>query len=118
GGLPGNAIGSTRCSGGDAALVADAAADHGLRLPALTAEQSGAIAATLDDMVSISNPLDYHTFIWIDQPALEKTFAAMAACGFDLLLLLLDLPRADRCDPADWLHSLAALKTKIGRAHV
>src|SRR5699024_8396231 len=52
GGLPGNTIGSMSCSGGDAALVADAAADHGLRLPALTEAQTAAVAATLDDLVN------------------------------------------------------------------
>ena len=111
GALPGCAIGSMSCSGGDAALVADAAQAHAVTLPVLTNEQTGRIAATLDDLVTISNPLDYHTFIWIDQPALENTFRAMASCDFDLLLLILDLPRTDRCDPADWLHSLRALMT-------
>lgn len=109
GALPGNAVGSMSCSGGDAALVADAAMAHDVRLPALTEDQHAKVGATLDDIVSVSNPLDYHTFIWAQREALERTFRAMAACDFDLLVLVLDLPRADRCDTADWDVSAEAL---------
>src|SRR3546814_10928552 len=71
--------------------------------------------ATLGPLVTVANPLDYHTFIWANEPAMTATFAAMVAAGFDLNLLVLDFPRADRCSDADWWQTVrafeAALKT-------
>jgi acyl-CoA synthetase (NDP forming) len=113
GGLPGNAIGSMSCSGGDAALVADAAQTHGVHLPALSKDQGARIGATLDAIVTITNPLDYHTFIWGQRAPLAATFRAVAACDFDLLLLVLDFPRLDRCDDADWNASADALEAVV-----
>jgi len=107
--LPGRSIGSMSCSGGDAALLADAARKHDVALPGLSNTDRERIAATLDDIVTVSNPLDYHTFIWARQDALEQTFKAVAACDFDLLTLILDLPRGDVCNDADWMASAEAL---------
>jgi len=67
------------------------------------------VAATLPELVTISNPLDYHTFSWRNLPALTETFAAMMAAEYDLTMLLLDFPRPDRCDDADWVVSADAL---------
>lgn len=113
--LPGHAVGSMSCSGGDAALVADAAAAHGVELLALTDAQTARIRATLSDIVTVSNPLDYHTFIWGQREPLKATFHAMAACDFDLLLLVLDFPRSDYCDETDWLASADALTEVVAQ---
>jgi acyl-CoA synthetase (NDP forming) len=102
GALPGRRIASLSCSGGEAALIADAAEDAGVELMRLTAESRTAIGATLPDMVSIANPLDYHTFAWRNGDALAAIFAAMMRTGADLTLLILDYPRPDTCDTADW----------------
>src|SRR3546814_11711994 len=78
--------------------------------------------ATLGPLVTVANPLDYHTFIWANEPAMTATFAAMVAAGFDLNLLVLDFPRAERCSEADWWPTvrpfLAALKTIGARGHI
>jgi acyl-CoA synthetase (NDP forming) len=100
--LPGRTISSLSCSGGEAALIADTAASCGLRFAKLDARATARIAATLPDLVSISNPLDYHTFGWRNRPALAATFGAMMRAGADLNLLILDFPRPDKCETQDW----------------
>ena len=105
--LPGRRLGSLSCSGGEASLMADAAADAALALPPL-GEAQAEVAATVHPLVTVANPLDYHTFAWGDRAALRRTFAAFAAGPFDLTALVLDLPRGDRCDDADWQTTLAA----------
>ncbi len=100
--LPGRALVSMSCSGGEASLVADAAEGRGLDFRSFTPGQHDAVKATLSDLVAVSNPLDYHTFIWGDPARMRRTFGAVLACGFDLGMLVLDLPRPDRCDDTDW----------------
>jgi acyl-CoA synthetase (NDP forming) len=107
--LPGRAIASLSCSGGEAALIADAASTAGLRFAPLTPGALADISATLPELVSVANPLDYHTFGWRNRPALAATFGAMMRAGADLNLLILDFPRPDKCDTADWDIAAAAM---------
>lgn len=102
GALPGRSIASLSCSGGEAALIADAAAQAGLHFAPLSLQARAGIEATLPELVSVSNPLDYHTFGWRNRQALAATFAAMMRAGADMNLLILDFPRPDTCDTADW----------------
>lgn len=90
-------IGSLSCSGGEASLMGDLVEKTGLTLRELgPPEEAAKVRATLPDMVTISNPLDYHTFTWGgDQDSLTETYAAMLGCGFGLTCLLIDLPRPD-----------------------
>ncbi len=106
--LPGRDIASMSCSGGEAALIADAVEAYRLCFRALTPAQATAVAATLPELVTISNPLDYHTFSWTNEPALTGTFSAMMAAAFDMTLLILDFPRGDRCDDNDWQITMRA----------
>ena len=76
---------SMSCSGGDAALMADAAVGHTARFRPLRAEEKALVKATLSDFVAVANPLDYHTFIWGREEAMAETFSAMIGCGFDLV---------------------------------
>lgn len=110
--LPGRRLGSLSCSGGEASLMADAAADAGLALPPL-GEAQAKVAATVHPLVTVANPLDYHTFAWGDRDALRRTFATFAAGPFDVTALVLDLPRADRCDDADWQTTLVAFEDAL-----
>jgi acyl-CoA synthetase (NDP forming) len=109
GALPGRRIASLSCSGGEAALIADCAGDAGVRFVELTAASRAEIAATVPAVVSVSNPMDYQTFAWRDRPAMAATFAAMMRAGAAMTLLILDFPRGDTCDPADWAVAAAAL---------
>ena len=100
--LDGTRIGVLCCSGGEAGVVADAVAETGLTLPPLAPSHAAAVATTVHPLVTVANPLDYHTFSWGDEAALTKTFTAFARGPFDLVAVLLDFPRADRCRADDW----------------
>jgi len=83
---------SLSASGGEAAHVADLAAIAGVDLPELTPEGIGRVMETTHPLVSISNPMDYHTISWGDREALATTFRALEDSGFDLAMLVLDFP--------------------------
>jgi acyl-CoA synthetase (NDP forming) len=107
--LPGARICSMSCSGGEASLMADLAEGRAVDFPPMSADHRERVAATLNDLVSISNPLDYHTFIWGQEGQLTATFTAMMSGGYDLSLVVLDFPRRDRCDDADWWSTVNAV---------
>ncbi|MEM7193945.1 MAG: acetate--CoA ligase family protein [Pseudomonadota bacterium] len=96
-GIPsGNRISTLSCSGGEASLLADRVEPRNLEFPDLTPEHTERVQATLNEYVDVTNPLDYHTFIWGDQPAMTATFGTMMEGGFDITALILDFPREDR----------------------
>lgn len=113
--LRGRQLVSMSCSGGEASLMADAAEGRRLSFRPFTAEERVSVQSTLSELVTVTNPLDYHTFIWGKREALEATFTAVLACGFDLSLLVLDLPRLDRGDDADWQVTLEAYRAARAR---
>lgn len=101
-------VASMSCSGGEAALVADASAQAGLTCPALSSDQTVRLRAVLGPQVALANPLDYHTQIWNDRAAMAETFAAMLSGDVAAGVVVLDFPRADRCDPALWQTAIDA----------
>ncbi len=120
--LGGRDIVSLSCSGGEAALIADAAAERRVSFRPLDPGVKAAVAATLPDLVTVSNPFDYHTFHWGNAAALTATFTAVMRARYDLACLILDFPRADRCDDAGFAASaealIAAAQATGGRAAV
>ena len=118
--LPDNTLATISCSGGEASLTADTAQSLTLTFPTLNARQERDLRAALGPRVALANPLDYHTYIWRDVPAMTRAFAAMADQGIALTLLIVDFPRADRCDPSDWDCVIAAAigaAQQTGRRH-
>ncbi len=113
--LGGRRLLSMSCSGGEASLMADTAMRRGLTFPPYDAAGRAAVAATLNPMVTVANPLDYHTFSWGDGAAMAETFAAAMALDCDLAALVLDFPRADRCDDAGWDPAVAAIGAAAAR---
>ncbi|MGX5802999.1 acetate--CoA ligase family protein [Bradyrhizobium sp. Arg314] len=113
--LPGYKLSSMSCSGGEASVMADSAEGRWVHFPTLTDRHRAHVKSTLGPLVAVANPLDYHTFIWNNEPAMTATFTAMVSGGFDLNMLVLDFPRPDRCSDVDWWATLrafeAALKT-------
>ncbi|NTF52151.1 acetate--CoA ligase family protein [Rhizobium rhizogenes] len=107
--LTSNAISSMSCSGGEASLMADAATGRAVDFRALKPEQLPALRRSLGEMVTLSNPLDYHTFVWGDLDRQTEAFTAMFEGGYALNLIVLDFPRNDRCDGADWMTTVAAI---------
>ncbi|MDF1606711.1 acetate--CoA ligase family protein [Hoeflea sp. YIM 152468] len=100
--LPGAAVCSVSCSGGEASLMADLSHGSSLEFVEFAPVQRAALKTELGPLVSIANPLDYHTFIWGDTPHMTRVFSTVMAETFDLTVFILDLPRADRCDPSGY----------------
>ena len=107
--IQGRDVCTVSCSGGEACLSGDAAAARDLRLRPLTDDQTAAIRETLGPMVAVSNPLDYHTFIWGDEARMTACFSSVLACGFDLTAFVFDFPRRDRCSDASWRTGVRAM---------
>ena len=99
---------SLSCSGGEAGLVADLGAAAGLHFPPPTQAQRQQLGAILGPIVTIANPLDYHTFIWGDGPRTTDVFTTMLA-GYDAGVFIVDPPRPDRCDPSSFQPALDAI---------
>lgn len=100
--LPQNTIATISCSGGEASLAADTAMTTGVAFPPLNDTQTTNLRAALGPRVALANPLDYHTYIWRDVPAMTRAFAAIADPAIAITLLIVDFPCADRCSAADW----------------
>jgi acyl-CoA synthetase (NDP forming) len=107
--LPNRDISSMSCSGGEASLMADAGVKRKINYRALKEEQRQPLRETLGQMVTISNPLDYHTFVWGNREKQTEAFTTMMKGGYALNLVVLDFPRLDRCDAADWITTCHAV---------
>jgi acetate---CoA ligase (ADP-forming) len=92
GALAGNSVVSLSCSGGEAALTADLALGHNLNFRDFDQATASRVRETLNDLVTVSNPFDYHTFIWNQSDAMTATFSATLSGGFDVGMLILDSP--------------------------
>ena len=99
---------SLSCSGGEAGLVADLAAPARVDFPPVPPAQAARLAEILGPIVTIANPLDYHTFIWGDGPRTSDVFTTMLS-GYDAGIFIIDPPRPDRCDPSSYDPALAAI---------
>ncbi len=106
---------SVSCSGGEAGLVADTAEGSRLDFPPVPEAQSKQLSGLLGPLVTISNPLDYHTFIWGDGPKMTDVFAA-ALDGFDAGLFVIDPPRPDICDTRDFHPAFLAIEEAARRS--
>lgn len=108
--LKDNRLVSMSCSGGEAALIADMATSKKVRFPEFDSSTRPKVAATLNEYVSIDNPLDYHTFIWNQEDKLSATFSAVLSGGFDVAMLILDIPTSPLMKPDTWLVTAKSLK--------
>ena len=115
--LPGASVSSVSCSGGEASLMADLSGGSAIDFIDFAATQRAALKAELGPIVTIANPLDYHTFIWGDTPRMTRVFSTVMEESFDLTVFILDMPRADRCDPSGYqcaVDSIIAAKALTG----
>jgi len=110
GGLRDRQVLSMSCSGGEACLMGDAAVEHGLSYPPLNNSQYKSLRHALGPRVALANPLDYHTYIWNDRQAMQAMFAGMLETRAGIAVLVLDFPRADRCNYDSWLVAIEAFK--------
>ncbi|MEP0250001.1 MAG: acetate--CoA ligase family protein [Roseobacter sp.] len=88
-------LSSISCSGGEASLVADMAKSFAVDFPALTQCQRAQASVALGDMVALSNPLDYHTYVWGDVEKMTAAWLPMAAEHIGLVLIVIDYPHTD-----------------------
>ena len=116
--LAGSRIGLLCCSGGEAGVVADAVDETALTLPSLAPDHAAAVAATVHALVTVANPLDYHTFSWGNEAALTETFTAFAREVFDIAAVVLDFPRGDLCRTDDWKITQTAFNRAVDAAGV
>ena len=101
---------SLSCSGGEASLVSDLAQAYGIQFPKLEKENISELRSVLGEMVALSNPLDYHTYIWGDINAMASTFIAMMRQHNGITIIIVDFPRDDNCDPSAWDCVITAAK--------
>jgi acetate---CoA ligase (ADP-forming) len=99
---------SVSCSGGEAGVVADLAGPLGIAFEAPSDGQRARLGEILGPIVTIANPLDYHTFIWGDGPRTTDVFSTMLA-GYDAGIFVIDPPRPDRCDASSFTPALEAI---------
>ena len=109
GSLSGRRMVSMSCSGGEASLMADRSDDTTLTFPPFAPDHRVRIEATLTELVSVSNPFDYHTFMWGDREAMARTFTAVMDGPHDATMLVLDAPPAADNDPTAWYVAADAL---------
>lgn len=107
--LPGFTVGSMSCSGGEASLVADRAAQLHLETPALSDDSVSKLQAVLGPKVPVSNPLDYHLYIWGNYDKLRACFTEVLRNEFACTLLVLDYPPGDEGQSENWEISEHAL---------
>ena len=111
--LRGNRVVSLSCSGGEAALVADRGVGTDVVFCDFAPDHRSHVEQAFDGRVAVSNPLDYHTFIWGDKIRLRECFDAVLGAAreaeppFDAALLVLDFP-AVGLDRSRWWPTLEA----------
>ena len=108
--LAGKRLVSASCSGGEASLMADTAhrQQNGIVFPALNQTQRDGLRSVLGEKVALANPLDYNTYIWGNLPAMADVYSAILDAPIDFGIIVVDFPRADRCDGAAWDYVIEA----------
>jgi acyl-CoA synthetase (NDP forming) len=96
--LPGRRVLVMGASGGDMAMTADAARNLALEFAPPTDATASALRTILSDRVTISNPFDFHTYIWFDAPKMRELFRTTRAAGYDFVGMMLDCPPPEAAD--------------------
>lgn len=115
--LPSADLVSMSCSGGEASIIADSAERLGVPMPAFEADHAAGVRGTVEPLVNVSNPFDYHTFDWGDRERLTNTFSAVMQGQQAVTALILDFPKEGVGDDASWdvtLDALALAASKNG----
>ena len=111
--LDGYRVSSMSCSGGEASIIADAAAGRKVYFPDLDAAQKKPIEDALGPLVTVDNPLDYHTYSWANREMMERAYRGMVGNGFDLNYLILDFPHSTHCDDSEWHIAVDAFEAAL-----
>ncbi len=111
--LAGYTMGAMCCSGGETSLIADAAYQRRVHFPRLSNEQKEPLEKVLGARVTVSNPLDYHTYIWGNYEGMRDTYYYMLAIDCEIVALVLDFPNIDCCQDDGWQLALMAFEAAV-----
>ena len=111
--LDGYRVSSMSCSGGEASIIADAALGRKVYFPDLEPAQKKPIEDALGPLVTVDNPLDYHTYSWANREMMEGAYRGMVMHGFDLNYLILDFPHSTHCDDSEWHIAVDAFEAAL-----
>lgn len=114
--LPDGGLVTLSCSGGEASLMADSAERAGVAMPAFPPDVEAAIRATVNPLVTVSNPFDYHTFDWGNRARLIETFKAVMAGPQAITGLVLDFPKSELGPAEGWDIALDAMSEASAHA--
>jgi len=102
--LRGRRVLAMGASGGDMAMTADAARNLGLEFAPLPGEAQRALRDILSERVHLSNPFDFHTHIWFDQPRQRAMFSVVQRAGYDAVSFMLDCPPVGAADDTAYVN--------------
>jgi len=106
--LAGRNIFSLSCSGGEAAVIADAVAEIDIEMKPFSDAQMANLAAQFPNYVTVSNPFDYNTSIWGDRAAMERCFTTAMEGEHDAAVLIYDHPTVVSDEVDEWVTTLDA----------
>jgi acyl-CoA synthetase (NDP forming) len=106
--LRGSNVLSLSCSGGEAAIMADLAPEFNLEMEQFSVEQVADLASQFGDYGTVSNPFDYNTHIWGNEPALQRCFSSAMSGRHDAALLIYDHPTIESEEVDEWMMTLNA----------
>ncbi|MBB25303.1 MAG: acyl-CoA synthetase [Geminicoccus sp.] len=104
---------SVSCSGGEAGLMADLGSALGLDYPPLSEAEAARIGASLNRLVTVSNPFDYNTFDWGDADALGAMWDGILAVDVSHPMLVIDWPRAGTGPTHTWDIAIEAVASAL-----
>lgn len=100
GALPGRKVLIMGASGGDMAMTADVSRSLDLEFSPIPERHAAVLREQLTERVTVANPLDIHTYLWFDAPALGRVFKTALTAGYDAVGFMLDSPPDGQADPA------------------
>ena len=89
-------------SGGDMAMLGDAAETLNLKFGKIKPQIKNDLKKVNHPGVIVSNPFDMQTYNWNDPDNIEKTFKIFFKNNFSSISLMLDFPNMEKCDTDEW----------------
>ena len=111
--LNGYRISSMSCSGGEASIIADSVENRKVYFPDLSEDEKKPIQDALGPLVTVANPLDYHTYSWANREMMQAAYEGVARIGFDMNFLIIDFPNPARCDDWEWHIAVDAFEAAL-----
>src|ERR1700722_16610357 len=108
GALSGRKVLIMGASGGDMAMTADVARTVDLDFAPIPTEHAVTLQELLTERGTVANPLDIHTYLWFDPPALERVFTRAMRAGYDAVGFMLDFPPKGKSDASSFDAAIAA----------